>query len=59
VSARPQGKVRFTATIGKDGTIQNVPVVSGPPVLIPAATEAVKKWVHEASSRKCYCLSLR
>jgi protein TonB len=45
--ANIQGKVRFTATIGKDGTIQNVQVISGPPVLIPAATDAVKKWVYE------------
>lgn len=46
-AANIQGKVRFTATIGKDGSIQNVQVVSGPPVLIPAATEAVKKWVYQ------------
>jgi TonB family protein len=45
--AHIQGMVRFTATIGKDGTIQNVQVVSGPPLLIPAATEAVKKWVYQ------------
>jgi protein TonB len=46
-AANIQGKVRFTAAIGKDGKIQNVQVVSGHPVLIPAATEAVKKWVYE------------
>jgi len=46
-AAHIQGTVRFTAMIGKDGTIQNVQALSGPPVLIPAATEAVKKWVYQ------------
>jgi len=46
-AANIQGKVRFTATIGKDGTIQNLQPISGPPVLIPAATDAVKKWVYQ------------
>jgi len=46
-AANIQGKVRFTATIGKDGTIQNVEVVNGPAILVPAATEAVKKWVYQ------------
>ena len=46
-AANIQGTVRFTATIGKDGTIQNLQVVSGPPVLIGAATEAVKQWVYQ------------
>ena len=47
LSANIQGRVRFTATIGKDGTIRNVQAVSGPPVLIPAATAAVKQWVYQ------------
>ena len=41
-----QGTVRFLATIGKDGTIQRLEVVSGNPVLVPAARDAVKKWVY-------------
>ncbi len=41
-----QGSVRFTATIGKDGTIQNIQVVSGNPLLVAAASDAVKKWVY-------------
>ena len=45
-SARVQGTVRFTAIIGKDGTIQNLQMVSGHPLLVPAATEAVKQWVY-------------
>ena len=35
--ARIQGTVRFTAVIGKDGTIQNLQLVSGHPLLVPAA----------------------
>ena len=45
-SARIQGTVRFTATIAKDGTIQNLQLVAGQPVLVPAATEAVRQWVY-------------
>ncbi len=44
--ARIQGVVRFTAIIGKDGTIQNLQLVSGHPLLVPAATEAVKQWLY-------------
>jgi protein TonB len=45
--ARIQGVVRFNAIIGKDGTIQNLQLVSGHPLLAPAATEAVKQWVYQ------------
>jgi len=45
-AARIQGIVRFTATIAKNGTIQNLQVISGQPVLVPAAAEAVKQWVY-------------
>jgi protein TonB len=45
--ARIQGTVRFTAVIGKDGTIQNLKLVSGHPLLVPAAGEAVKQWVYK------------
>lgn len=45
--ARIQGVVRFTAVIGKDGTIQNLQLVSGHPLLIPSAQEAVKQWVYQ------------
>lgn len=44
--ARVQGQVRFTAIIGKDGTIQNLQLISGHPLLVPAATEAVRQWVY-------------
>ena len=45
--ARVQGTVRFSAIIGKDGAIQNLQLVSGHPLLVPAAQEAVKQWVYK------------
>jgi TonB family protein len=44
--ARIQGTVRFTATIGKDGHIIDLSLVSGHPLLVPAATEAVQQWIY-------------
>jgi protein TonB len=44
--ARIQGVVRFTAIIGKDGHIQNLTLVSGHPLLVQAAQNAVKRWVY-------------
>ncbi len=41
-----QGIVRFTALIGKDGTIQNLKLVSGPAPLVDAASDAVKRWLY-------------
>jgi TonB family protein len=45
--ARIQGVVKLSATIAKDGTVQNLEVLSGHPLLIPAALEAVKQWVYK------------
>ena len=45
--ARIQGTVRFNAVIGKDGTIQNLTLVSGHPMLVQSAQEAVKQWVYK------------
>ena len=45
--ARIQGTVRFTAIIGKDGTIQNLQMISGHPLLIAAAQDAVRQWVYK------------
>ncbi len=44
--ARQQGTVRFEATIGKDGTVEDLTLISGPPLLVPAAMAAVKTWVY-------------
>ena len=45
--ARIQGVVKLNATIAKDGTMQHLEVISGHPLLIPAALEAVKQWVYQ------------
>jgi protein TonB len=45
--ARIQGVVLLTAVIDKDGNIQNLQVVSGHPMLAPAAIEAVKQWRYK------------
>jgi len=45
--ARIQGQVVLQATISKDGTIQNLHMVSGHPMLAPAAIEAVKQWRYK------------
>ena len=45
--ARIQGVVRFTAIIGKDGTIQNLQLVSGHPLLVEAARQAVSQWQYK------------
>ena len=44
---RVQGVVRLIAIIGRDGTVQNLEVESGHPLLVPAALEAVKEWVYK------------
>jgi protein TonB len=43
-TARVQGSVVLAAVIGKDGTIQNLHVISGHPLLTQSALEAVKQW---------------
>jgi periplasmic protein TonB len=45
--ARIQGQVVLTAIIAKDGTIQKLQVVSGHPMLVPAAINAVKQWRYK------------
>jgi protein TonB len=43
-SARIQGEVVLAAIISKSGDIQNLTVISGHPLLVPAALEAVRQW---------------
>jgi protein TonB len=45
--ARIQGTVILQAQISKDGSIQNLQLVSGHPMLAPAAIEAVKQWKYK------------
>jgi protein TonB len=46
-SARISGTVRLIGTIGKDGTIRNLQLVSGHPMLARAALEAVQQWIYK------------
>jgi protein TonB len=43
-SARIQGSVVLVALISKAGTIDNLHALSGPPMLVPAAVNAVSQW---------------
>jgi TonB family protein len=45
--ARIQGVVRLDAIIAKDGTMKDLRVASGHPLLVPAALEAVRQWVYK------------
>jgi TonB family protein len=42
--ARIQGSVRLHAILAKDGTVKSLEVLSGHPLLIQAAIDAVRKW---------------
>src|SRR5690349_20344405 len=45
--ARIQGAVLLQAEISKEGTIENLRLISGHPMLAPAAIEAVKQWKYK------------
>jgi TonB family protein len=42
-----QGTVVLHAIIGPDGTVQQLAVISGPPPLQSAATDAVRQWIYK------------
>jgi protein TonB len=42
--ARISGAVKLEGIIAKDGTVQQLKVISGHPLLVPAAVDAVKQW---------------
>ena len=42
--AHIQGTVLLRAVISREGTIENLQVVSGPPMLVPSAIAAVRHW---------------
>ena len=44
--ARIQGAVLMRVVIDKEGNISNIQLISGHPVLAPAAIEAVKQWKY-------------
>ena len=45
--ARISGTVRLMGIIAKDGTVEKLELVSGPPMLAQAALEAVRQWVYQ------------
>jgi TonB family protein len=45
--ARIQGQVVLKAVIDKDGNVESLELVSGHPLLAPAAIEAVKQWKYK------------
>lgn len=47
IFARISGPVELEGIIGTDGRIRNLHALSGNPVLVPAALEAVRQWVYE------------
>jgi len=44
--ARLSGTVHLTAVIGRNGAIERLQLISGHPLLAPAAIEAVKQWLY-------------
>jgi protein TonB len=46
-AARVQGEVVLTAVISVNGEIENLQLVSGHPMLVPAALTAVKQWRYK------------
>lgn len=45
-TARISGSVHLIGVIARDGTIQQLQVVSGNPLLVPAAVSAVRQWIY-------------
>jgi TonB family protein len=45
--ARIQGIVRLDIVISKEGSVKNISVISGHPLLVPAALDAVKQWTYQ------------
>ena len=46
-ASRIQGVVSLEAQIAKDGTVANLTVISGHPLLVPAALDAVRQWTYQ------------
>jgi periplasmic protein TonB len=46
-TTRISGIVHLIGTIGKDGTIRNLQLIGGHPMLARAAMDAVKQWLYE------------
>ncbi len=46
-TAHIQGTILLHAIIGKDGTVQNLQYISGPPLLMQSAMDAVRQWRYK------------
>lgn len=46
-----EGTVRFAVTVGINGVVKNVQLVSGHPLLVPAANAAVQKYVYRPATQ--------
>jgi periplasmic protein TonB len=46
-ATRTQGTVRIQAVIGRDGVIKSLELMSGPPLLVGVAMEAVRQWRYK------------
>jgi len=46
IAAHISGTVKLMGTVGTDGTVQQIRVVSGPALLVDAALDAVRQWVY-------------
>jgi protein TonB len=44
---RISGIVTFTVRVGTDGTVLSAKLISGHPLLVRAAAEALRQWVYE------------
>lgn len=42
-----QGAVLLRVTIGEDGAVQDLDVMSGPPELVQSASDAVRQWLYQ------------
>jgi protein TonB len=47
-SVRIQGQVVLQAVISKQGAIENLRLLTGHPMLVPAAIEAVRQWRYRS-----------
>lgn len=49
LQARIQGIVRFNTTIGRDGRVADAALISGHPLMVPAAQEAIKQYEYQST----------
>jgi len=47
IATRTQGTVHLVGVIAKDGTIRDLQVIDGHPLLVRAAMDAVKQWIYK------------